>query len=85
MSKARDEEVRLPGIVPREHQLRELPSGRMKYPFRAMVIGDYFRIFTWTQAVAVRSALRSFYTRATGRKFTVRQREDGEWLCRRVS
>ena len=84
MSKARDEEVRLPGIVPREHRIVKLPSGRCKYPFKAMVVGDFCRVLMMTEAIALRSALRSFYKRNAGRRFTVRQRDDGEWICRRT-
>lgn len=84
MSKAKDIEVRLPGIVPREHTLQLTLTGRRRYPFKAMIVGDFFKVHSWTDAVAVRSALRSFYNRITGRRFTVRQRDCGEWVCRRI-
>ena len=85
MSKAKDEEIRLPGITPRDWGLgRRATSGRAKYPFKKMLIGDFFVVYSRTEAHGVRSALQSFYSRHAGRKFWVRQRNDGEWVCRRI-
>lgn len=83
----RDKEVRNPDplIVPREHHLRVTQKGRYRYPFKGMLIGDYFRVYSLNESILIRSALQSFYRRTPTRKFTVRQREDGEWICRRVS
>jgi hypothetical protein len=86
MSRARDEEVTTPGIQPREHQIRMYGSnGRKKYPFKAMLVGDYFVITDPKQVESVRACLRSFYKTAPGRRFTVRQREIQVWVCRRVA
>jgi hypothetical protein len=86
MSREKDEEITIPGIKPREHFMR--PSGirgRTKYPFKGMIVGDYFRVDSWDQALHVRAALRSFYKRKPGRQFTVRQNDEGWWVCRRVA
>lgn len=83
----RDEEVRLLGITPREHAIRySATSGRAKYPFKAMIKGDYILAYSQTEALTVRDALKSFYKRTTGRRFTVRLRvdDDNVWVCRRV-
>lgn len=86
MSRARDVEVRLPGIVPREHFHRPYGTrGKRTYPFKAMIVGDFFTVRDEQQVVSVRACLRSFYKRYPGRRFTVRQKEDRVWICRRVS
>ena len=85
MSKAKDEEIRLTGITPRDWGLsRRATSGRATYPFKKMLVGDFFVVYSRTEAHGVRSALQSFYSRHAGRKFWVRQRADGEWVCRRI-
>lgn len=83
----RDEEVQNPDsfIVAKEHPVRKTVTGRNKYPFKGMLVGDYFRVFSAGESILVRSALQSFYSRIPARRFTVRQREDGEWICRRVA
>lgn len=82
----RDVEIRLPGIVPREHFVqRSVLSGRAKYPFKSLIIGDYVILRTQQDAILVREALKSFKRRYPARRFTVRQREIGEWICRRVA
>lgn len=74
-----------PAIQPREKFLRRTPSGRAKYPFKGMQIGDYFCVQSLEEATLIRSALQSFYRRVPGRRFMVRQRVPGEWVCRRIS
>jgi hypothetical protein len=84
---ARDEEVRLLGIVPKQHVIRySVNSGRAKYPFKAMIKGDYLVVHTQTEAKAIRDALKSFYRRIKNRRFTVRLKpdDDSTWICRRV-
>jgi len=82
----RDEEVKTAGIEPREHAVRRNAlSGRAKYPFKYMVLGDYFVLVTHRDAMAARDALKSFYRRDQAKKFSVRQRTEGEWICRRVA
>lgn len=85
MSKARDAEIRLPGIKPRNWGLEKRATGRVSYPFQKMLVGDFFVVYSVTEARGVRSALQSFYSRHAGRRFSVRQRADGEWVCRRIA
>ena len=86
VSKAKDEEIRLPGITPRDWGVVFGPTGRAKYPFAKMLIGDYFVLASRGEANAVRSGLQSFYARHPGRQFWVRQSgsDEGEWVCRRI-
>lgn len=81
-----DVEVPLPGITPRKHVVRyHQVSRRAKYPFKGMIINDYFVVATDKEAKAVRDALKSFYRRIPQRRFSVRQNATGElWICRRV-
>jgi hypothetical protein len=84
----KDVEVRMIGITPRKHVIRyNGVSGRAKYPFKGMIIGDYIEVHTMTEAVNLRYALQSFYKRIKGRRFTVRQtmEDDSIWICRRIS
>ncbi len=83
----KDEEVKLQGRIPQEHKvIYKAKSGRAKYPFKSMVIGDYFLIEEVEGALATRSALKSFYNRFKNRRFTVRMKieNDNVWVCRRV-
>ena len=85
---SKDVEVRMTGITPRKHVLRYNSSGnRIRYPFKAMIIGDYIEIHSMTETLAIRNGLKSFYRRIGGRRFTVRQimEDDSVWICRRVS
>jgi hypothetical protein len=86
MSRAKDEEIRLPGITPRDWGRVFGEDGRGRYPFGKMLIGDYFVLTSMGEASAVRSGLQSFYARHSGRQFWVRQRDnvEGEWVCRRI-
>ena len=84
----KDVEVRLTGITPRKHVIRyNLSSGRARYPFKAMIIGDYIESHSLYEAINIRHGLKSFYRRIGGRRFTVRQtmEDDSIWICRRVS
>lgn len=83
----KDEEVRLTGRVPQEYQVKySKNTGRAKYPFKAMVVGDYFLIHELEGALATRSALKSFYHRFKDRRFTVRMKPENDyiWVCRRI-
>lgn len=82
----KDEEVKNPDPVVKARQffVRYTLSGRNKFPFKKMLVGDYFTVDTVVQADQTRRALQSFYNRTPGRRFTVRQKEDGVWYCRRV-
>jgi len=82
----RDEELKVEGLKPREHGVRRNAlTGRAKYPFKYMVLGDYIVLLTHRDAMAVRDALKSFYRRDPSKRFTVRQRTEGEWVCRRIA
>lgn len=60
---------------------------RAKYPFKEMNVGDYVLVHQESEALAVRSALKSFYRRIKNRRFTVRMKieDDNVWVCRRVA
>ena len=73
-------------IRPRRHVVRyNITTGRARYPFKAMVIGDFFLLDSHDHAVAARNALKTFYRRYSGRKFVIRQEDaTGYWICRRT-
>jgi hypothetical protein len=83
---ARDEVVGLVGITQKQHFMRRSStSRRIRYPFKAMIRGDYFLVESMRESLGVRSALKSFYRRYPTRRFTVRQgEEDGLWIVRRI-
>ncbi len=82
----KDVELSLPGVMPREHAVRRnVISGRTRYPFKYMLLNDYFVLTTLRDAGATRDALKSFNRREPAKRFTVRQRNEGEWICRRVA
>lgn len=88
MSRARDEECPLyEGIKARKHALGTAPSGRFRYPFKQMIVNDYFVVNSWGMAQTVRDALKSLYKRQSNLRFTVRQAAgiDGVWIVRRIA
>jgi len=89
MHRLKDVEVRSPGITPRAHIMRKnLLTGRRKYPFKAMIIGDYFVLESSRDAQPVRNSLSTFYKKMLKqhktRLFTVRPNDQGVWICRRI-
>ena len=86
MSKARDIEVKMPGITAREHPVRGFGfQGKVHYPFAAMLIGDYFILETAKDAHKARSAASMQSKRNPLYRFTVRLDKTGSyWICRRV-
>jgi len=86
MSKARDVEVKMPGIVAREHPIRRFGfQGKVQYPFAAMLIGDYFILETAQDAAKARSAASMQSKRNPLYRFTVRLDKTGShWVCRRI-
>jgi len=74
-------------VKPRKHVVRySLLTGRARYPFKAMLLDDYFLLDSQDHAVAARNALKTFYRRYAGRKFTVKEDVHiGYWVCKRIA
>ena len=79
----------LTGITPRQHTLHSCngSQGRTRYPFKAMILGDYFVVRSKEDAKRINSALSTFYKsrNGTGRRFSVVQSEGPVWTCRRTA
>ena len=82
-----DKEVQGPGIASREHVLGRSPGGRARYPFKALVVNDYFLVHSAEQATKVRNALKSFNRRYPNRVFSVRPMPTNYsvWVARRIA
>lgn len=75
-----------PRVKPKRHVVRyNLLTGRARYPFKAMLLDDYILLDSHDHAVAARNALKTFYRRYVGRKFSVKENEEGYWVCRRIA
>lgn len=88
MGRERDSECPLyEGIKARKHILGMTTSGRYRYPFKRMIVNDYFVVDSWNAAQTVRNALKSLYKRKPNIRFAVRQAAgiDGIWIVRRVA
>lgn len=88
MSRERDSECPIyEGIKARKHVLGMTTSGRYRYPFKQMIVNDYFVVDSGKAADAVRNALKSLYRRNNRIRFAVRQAAgiDGIWIVRRVA
>jgi len=68
----------------RKMTVKYLASGRAKYPFKAMIIGDYFLVKSGADAQRARSAALFFSKRDPPRVFKVRESGWNEWTCERV-
>lgn len=79
-----DEEVRTLGITPKEHPLRRAGS-RIKWPFKALIIGDYF-VVDRSLAEKAKNAMKSFNRRIPTRRFSIRPKtiEGQVFIVRRV-
>ena len=79
----------LSGITPREHTLLRCNGThkQTRYPFKAMILGDYFVVHSKEHAKRINSALSTFYKsrNGTGRRFTVTQSDGPVWTCRRTA
>lgn len=79
----------LSGITPRQHTLRRCNGDHKQasYPFKAMIIGDYFVVLSKEDAKRINGALSTFYRsrNGTGRRFSVTQSEGPVWTCRRTA
>lgn len=80
-----DEEV-ASGIAAREHPVRKFGLNRIKWPFKAMIVND-FCVIEAHDAVRAKNALKSFYKRFPGRRFSSRPTQPGATIhvIRRVS
>ena len=80
-----DEEVPS-GIAAREHPVRKFGLNRIKWPFKGMVIND-FCVIDSEDAWRAKNALKSFYRRFPGRRFSSRPTQPGATVhvIRRVS
>lgn len=62
MPKLYDEPCTTAGIVPKQHSVSRLVSGRIqRYPFAGMLVGDFLLLSTEADAKKVRNALKTFY------------------------
>lgn len=72
-------------IKPKCHVVRyNLLTGRARYPFKAMLVDDYILLDSHDHAIAARNALKTFYRRYAGRRFSVKENGEGYWICRRI-
>ncbi len=85
----KDQEApRLDGIVARKHSVRYTRTQRTSYPFRAMLVNDYFVVQSLTASINARDAAKTYCRRHGGnKKFSVRQMKefDGVWIVRRIA
>ena len=80
-----DKEVTLVGIMPKKHVLRHAGL-RIKWPFKAMLFGDYFEVDR-SLAEKAKNAMKSFNKRVVSRRFSIRpQTVEGQvYVVRRVA
>jgi len=73
-------------IRPKRHVARyNLLTGRARYPFKAMIVGDFFLLEGKDHAYAARNALKTFNRKNPTRRFSLKQDIDsGYWVCRRT-
>jgi hypothetical protein len=84
---AEDKARALAGFIrPKRHVARyNLLTGRARYPFKAMIVGDYIPVGRHDHAYAARNALKTFYRKNPTRRFSLKQDIDsGYWVCRRT-
>ena len=74
-------------IRPKRHAVRyNLVTGRARYPFKAMVLGDFFLLDGKDHASAARNALKTFLRKNPVRRFAIkREAVSGFWICRRTT
>lgn len=85
MPRVLDEEVRMLGITPKQHAVRRAGS-RIKWPFKAMIYGDYF-VIDRSLSEKAKNAMKSFNKRTPARRFSIRpQTVEGQvFIVRRVA
>jgi len=74
-------------IRPKRHAVRyNLITGRARYPFKAMVLGDFFLLEGKDHALAARNALKTFLRKNPIRRFAIKKEPvSGYWICRRTT
>jgi hypothetical protein len=74
-------------LRPKRHVVRyNMLTGRARYPFKAMVLGDFFLLDGKDHALAARNALKTFLRKNPVRRFAIRLDSDsGYWICRRTT
>jgi len=70
-------------IKSRCHGVARTVAGRFRYPFTAMLVNDYFVVTGDHRASKVRNAVKTFCRKHSGRKFSVKAYQLGQWICRR--
>ena len=68
----------------KEHRIQRLATGRSKYPFKSMIIGDYFLLLSAADAQRARSAATSYCRGQIGKMFEVKGTGWNQWTCKRV-
>ena len=73
-------------LRPKRHVVRyNMLTGRARYPYKAMVLGDFFLLDSKDHALAARNALKTFLRKNPARRFTIKVDSDsGYWICRRT-
>jgi hypothetical protein len=86
MPLVRDQELEIMGIEPRAHVVRRYGQSRVRWPFKAMVVNDFFTLDLETLDKA-KNALKSFNRRYPHRRFSVRPQQGNVdvYVVRRVS
>jgi hypothetical protein len=86
MPAVRDKEVNVLGVTPRAHVLRKFGATRIKWPWKSMVINDYFVIEAYMVEKA-KNAVKSFRKKVPGRRFSIRPQEGNidTYVVRRVA
>lgn len=85
MPAVRDQELNVLGITPKAHVLRKCGKERIRWPFKAMVLNDFF-VVELDMVPKVKNALKSFNKRIANRRFSVRPQagSDTTYVVRRV-
>lgn len=73
-------------LRPKRHVVRyNMLTGRARYPYKAMVLGDFFLLEGKDHALAARNALKTFLRKNRARRFTIKMDSgSGYWICRRT-
>lgn len=84
MPRVLDVEVKTMGITPKEHPVRRAGS-RIRWPFKAMITGDYF-VIDRSLAEKAKNAMKAFKKRQSNRWFSIRPKtiEGQVFIVRRV-